>query len=145
MKTINTLLALSALYIFTSVMTADELNGDALLAQTLVGHWEHVSSTYPNGDVLTYNRDIELKSDGTGFCTKYMEEDTLGISFRWEVKDSVIHLFVFDKHGRRIEADAQLVSGVSASRMYLTDAYGEDQTGKICCYSREHFGEGAKF
>jgi len=134
MKTLHLLLitTLSSSFSFSQ----DDITTDAVLYSYLVGTWEHVSSTYPGGDVGTYKREFQLYSDGKGICINYDDGDTTSINFEWEVKDSIISLFEIQKNGKRIYADSQNISFVDLNKMYLTDAYCEDQTGKICCYKR---------
>lgn len=136
LETIKTILIILALLLSVGAVFGKTTETDASLASDLVGKWEHMSSTYPNGDVMTYHREINLFADGTGTCIKYRETDTLTISFSWEVKACIIYLFVFSKRGKRINADAQYVSLLNSTRMHLTDAYGEDEMGKVCCYRR---------
>jgi hypothetical protein len=134
MKTSTLIFAtlLSATACFSQDTSAD----DIALSSSVIGRWEHVSSTYPGGDVVTYQREIYFYNDGSGMCTKYMEGDTLVITFNWEVKDSVICLFQFNKHGKRVDADAQYITKVDPSKMYLADAYNDEGYGKVCCYRR---------
>lgn len=135
MKIQNPLLFLPAVFLFATAHAQDG-ETDLSLTSDLVGTWEHVSSTYPSGDVVTYRREIRLLPDGTGYCTRFTDLDTLSTSFGWEVKDSVIYLFETNKRGKRITADAQYISALNPTKMYLRDAYGEDQAGRVCCYRR---------
>lgn len=143
MKTLS--LTLFSLFIINGVSAQTDSGYDDSLKNNLVGAWRHVSSTYPGGFVMTYERDIYFSPDGTGTCVKYFDEDTLQISFNWELRDSVVYLYVTNKRGVRIDADAQLISQVSAGKIYFKDAWGEDQAGKVCCYQRDNEIAGAKF
>ena len=143
MKTLNQLLALPIFFISTSTFAQN--NSDALLTTSLYGTWEHVSSTYPTGDIVTYHREINFQADGIGFCTKYENADTLNVSFQWEVKDSVIYLFVTNKRGVRMDGDAQQITMLDLSKMYLADAFGEDQVGRVLCYQRNQEATQVKF
>jgi len=134
MKTLN----LIPIIFFSSTVSfsQDSVTSDAELSSSLVGSWEHVSSTYPGGDITTYHREIELFADGKGICTKYNLADTLTITFEWEVKDSIVYMFVINKNGKRIHTDSQYISLMDFKKMYLIDSYGEEQAGKVCCYRR---------
>lgn len=141
----KTLTFFIAAYFSCSACIAQDPASDITLTSNVIGRWQHVSSTYPNGEVMTYEREIMFLGNGNGVCTKFMPDDTLEISFQWEVKDSVISLFTTNKHGRRIEADAQYISLVDMGRLYLTDAYDDTtQFGRVCCYRRTS-GEIAKY
>jgi len=120
----------------STCFTQDAKTADAVLFSSLVGTWEHVGSTFPGGDVVTYKREFQLFSTGKGICTKITDVDTTIINFEWQVKDSIISLFEIKKNGRIIYADSQVISFVDQNKMHLTDAYCEDQTGKIACYRR---------
>ena len=134
MKTIRLILA--TLLTSTVSFAQDDATSDAVLFSYLVGTWEHVSSTFPDGDVTTYQRKFHLYADGKGTCAKYTDLDTIYVHFEWEVKDSIISLFEIDKRGKRIYADSQTISFVDLNKMHLTDAYCEENRGKICCYKR---------
>ncbi|MBK6527842.1 MAG: hypothetical protein IPG07_21220 [Crocinitomicaceae bacterium] len=107
--------------------------------------WEHVSSTYPSGDVSTYQRKFQFYADGTGVCARYTDLDTVLIHFEWTVKDSVISLFEIRKNGKVFTQIRQIITFVDLHKMHLSDAYCDDQTGKICCYRRSSDLEIAKF
>lgn len=143
MKTLNQLLAIP--FIFTSTFSLTQNSTDDTLVASLVGTWEHVSSTYPGGDIVTYQREINFNADGTGSCTKYEKADTLNVSFQWEVKDSVIYLFITNRRGVRMDGDAQQITLLDLSKMYLADAYGEDQVGRVLCYQRNQEATQVKF
>lgn len=139
MKTLNLLLIT---VIFCATGFAQEISqkesnaSDASLSSSIIGTWEHVSSTYPSGDVTTYKRKFQFFTDGKGICERYTDLDTIVINFQWEVKESIISLFEIRKNGKRIYADSQMLSFVDLNKMYLTDAYCDDHTGKIACYRR---------
>lgn len=140
MKTIFTsfiLLAISACSISLAAT-----NNDNDFSKYLIGKWKHLSSTLPDGTVLTYQREIEFSSDGTGICRRFSVIDTVETSFNWEIKNQVIYLFVFSKRGKRIDADAQQISSINTGKLILKDVYGEEQTGKICAYQKT---DAAKF
>ncbi len=143
MKTLS--LTFFALFTANYISAQNVLSYDDSLKKNLVGAWTHVSSTYPGGFVMTYEREIIFSPDGTGTCVKYFDDDTLEISFNWELRDSVVYLYVTNKRGIRIDADAQLISHVASGKIYFQDAWGEDQTGKVCCYQRDNEIAGAKF
>ena len=139
MKTLNLLLITSAFCATGFAQdnaTTTDISSDALLSSCVVGTWTHVSSTYPSGDVTTYQREFEFFRDGSGICKRYTDLDTVVINFQWEVKDSVISLFEIRKNGKRTYADSQIISFAGLTKMYLKDAYCEDQTGKISCYRK---------
>jgi hypothetical protein len=143
MKTLS--LTFFALLSANNMFAQDNLNYDDSLKKTLVGEWHHVSSTYPGGYVMTYERDLYFSHDGTGICTKYFDTDTVQVAFNWEIRDSVVYLYVNNKRGVRIDGDAQLISGLASEKIYFKDAWGEDQAGKVCCYKRDTEIAGAKF
>jgi hypothetical protein len=120
----------------TSSFAQDAKTADALLFSSIVGTWQHVSSTYPWGDVVTYQREFQFFSDGLGICKKITDSDTIVISFHWEVKDSIVSLFEIQKNGRPIYADSQVISLVNTSKLYLKDAYCDENIGRVCCYRR---------
>lgn len=139
MKTLN-LLFIAVIFCTTGFAQDNtETNStasDASLSSSIVGTWEHVSSTYPSGDVTTYKRKFQFFEDEKGICSRYTDLDTITINFQWEVKESVISLFEIRKNGKRIYADSQILSFVDVNKMYLTDAYCDENTGKIACYRR---------
>jgi len=134
MKTLN--LILITFISLNNCFTQDTGTTDAILSSNLVGTWEHISTTYPSGDVTTYHKEIQFFADGTGICTKFTTLDSLSMKFQWEVKDSIVYLFVINRHGKRIDADSRCISLLDASTIYLTNAYCEEQSGKVCCYRR---------
>jgi hypothetical protein len=145
MKTLNPSLFLLVFSSLNISIAQDSINTDSDLSAQLVGTWEHVSSTYPSGDVSTYQRKFQFYADGTGVCARYTDLDTVLIHFEWTVKDSVISLFEIRKNGKSIYADSQIITFVDLHKMHLSDAYCDDQTGKICCYRRSSDLEIAKF
>lgn len=120
----------------TSGFSQDAKTADAVLFSSMIGTWEHVSSTFPTGDVVTYRREFQFFSDGKGICTKIKDVDTTLINFEWEVKDSVVSLFEIRKNGKITYADSQIISFLDPSKLYLTDAYCDENTGRVCCYKR---------
>lgn len=139
MKTLN-LLLVTVIFCATGFAQAisqkESIASDASLSSSIIGTWEHVSSTYPSGDVTTYKRKFQFFEDGKGICSRYTDLDTVFINFQWEVRESVISLFEIRKNGKRIYADSQILSFVDINKMYLTDAYCDENTGKIACYRR---------
>ena len=134
MKTIFTSFIILA--ISTCSISHAAITNDSDFSKYLVGKWKHLSSTLPDGTVLTYQREIEFSSDGTGMCRRFSLADTIETSFNWEIKNQVIYLFVFSKRGKRIDADAQQISSINTGKLILKDVYGEEQTGKICAYQK---------
>jgi hypothetical protein len=145
MKTIN---ALFFLFVFSSLnisLAQDSINSDTDLSAQLVGTWEHVSSTYPSGDIKTYQRKFQFFADGTGYCASYTAADTVLIKFEWVVEDSIISLYELRRNGVIIYAESQRISFFDGTKMYLNDDYCEDKTGKIGVYRRSTDLEIAKF
>lgn len=131
-------LTISALTITAfSFSQADSTLTDDNLKKDLVGTWTHVTSTDPKGNVLAFDRQIELLPDGKGTCTKYVEADTLLLPFEWDIKDGAIQLYVFNKHGKRINTDSQFISLLDDRSLYLDTVYGSDDRGKVSLYQRE--------
>ncbi len=145
MKTLNPIFILLIFSTVNISLAQDSINADADLSAQLIGTWEHVSSTYPSGDVSTYQRTFQFFADGSGVCARYTDLDTVLIHFNWTVKDSVISLFEIRKNGKSIYADSQIITFVDMQKLHLADAYCDDQTGKICCYRRSFDLEIAKF
>lgn len=135
MKILNTIL----ITLFTSTIgfsQNDSVTNNQTLFYSLIGTWEHVSSTYPSGDVVTYQRKFDFFADGTGICTRYTDLDTVLINFEWTVQDNIVSLYSIQKNGKRIYADSQSITFADVNRMYLRSAYCEEQNGKVCCYYR---------
>lgn len=145
MKMQNPMFILLVFSSFQISFAQDSLNSDINLRAQLVGTWEHVSSTYPSGDVKTYQRKFQFFSDGTGYCANYTTVDTTVIKFEWVVEDSVISLYELRKNGVIIYAESQRISFFDGAKMYLNDDYCEDKTGKVGVYRRSSDLEIAKF
>lgn len=145
MKTLNPTLFLLVVSSWNISVAQDSLNTDSQLTSQLLGTWEHVSSTYPAGDVSTYQRKFQFFEDGTGVCARYTDLDTVLIKFDWTLKDSVISLFEIRKNGTRIYADSQIITTLDLNKMYLSDAYCDDKTGKVSYYRRTTEMEIAKY
>ncbi|MBK6952629.1 MAG: hypothetical protein IPH24_11425 [Crocinitomicaceae bacterium] len=97
MKTLNPTFFL---LVFSSVnisFAQDSINSDAELSAQLVGTWEHVSSTYPSGDVSTYQRKFQFYVDGTGVCARYTDLDTVLIHLNGQLKTVSFHCLKFVK------------------------------------------------
>jgi hypothetical protein len=129
----------------TISVAQDSVDTDVAIRSQLVGTWEHVSSTYPSGNVSTYQRKFQFFADGTGICARYTDLDTVLIKFEWVVKDSIISLYELRKNGVIIYADSQIITSLDVNKLYLTDAYCDDQTGKVCYYRRSTEMEIAKY
>lgn len=145
MKTFSSILFLLVFSSLNISFAQDSINTDVALRAQLVGTWEHVSSTYPSGDVKTYQRKFQFFSDGTGYCASYTAVDTVLIKFEWVVEDSIISLYELRRNGVIIYAESQRISFFDGTKMYLNDDYCEDKTGKVGVYRRSTDLEIAKF
>ncbi|UKN00969.1 hypothetical protein K6119_14635 [Paracrocinitomix mangrovi] len=136
MKTIK--LTLVALMLATFSLAQDQsVVQKKDLSSNLVGSWQHLRSVYPTGEIMTYTREFDLYEDGTGLCTRLSESDTVAIKFEWEVKDSTIYLYTLNNKGKRIEADAQLITHIDEAAMHLDEPVDEGYLGKVCMYRRK--------
>lgn len=122
--------------VLVAVTTSFAQESDQYMATHLVGSWEHVSSTYPGGDVVSFRKEFNLFNDGTGICYQFSGADTLSANFAWEVEDSTIVLYILDKKGEKIEADTQFISLLAPMKMYLSEISDGIETGKVCVYRR---------
>lgn len=119
-------------------------NSDKHLINNLIGTWEHVSTTSIFGDIITYKREIHLAANGKGSCVKLIEGEKTSLEFNWEVVEGTIHLFVFNKRGKRINCDSQFVSHLDDHKMHLKNVFGEEDHGNLACYKRNE-SAGAQF
>lgn len=132
-------LSLILVFTFNNSFTQDEQNTDSTLSLKVVGIWEHMSSSYPSEDIITFQRELHLFADGKGLCIDINSMDTILVTFEWEVIDSTIFLFVHNKNGRRIDTDSQNIYLLNQNKMYLAEIIdGTVETGKVCYYRRKN-------
>ncbi|MBD3636355.1 MAG: hypothetical protein HUJ25_03360 [Crocinitomicaceae bacterium] len=135
MRTLS--LIIVALFSHTSLLAQFAKDTDELIEKHVVGKWIHESSSFPNGDVVVYKRDLELFADGSGVCTKYLQDDTLTLNFNWEVKDSVVYIFVMNKFGKRVDTDSHYITYVDEVTLLLDQNYGPLDLRKNSYYRKE--------
>lgn len=135
MKTYLPILLIFVLY-FTPTFS-QESQSDEDLTQCVIGTWEHVVSTDPDGNVQTYDRKIELFADGTGICTKLIDGEEVQMPFYWDIVDGAIMLYIVDNKGRRINTDSQLISDVDARQLNLASVWESDDYGMASLYERK--------
>ena len=134
------LISLIALLYVCPSFTQEPSQTDAELTKTVVGTWQHVSSTKPNGTILRYERQIELFADGTGTCIKTVDGEKVTISFNWDVVNGAIMLYIYDKKGKRITTDSQLIWDIDANSMNLACTWESDDYGRSSLYKRKKEG-----
>lgn len=128
---------ISFLFISSLALAQNDQPNDEAIMKDVVGTWQHVTSTDPKGNVLRFDRELELNANGSGICTRYEAADTLQLPFEWDVKNGAIQLYVYNKRGKRINTDAQHVSLVDAKSLYLDTVYASADQGKVSLYRRK--------
>ena len=133
---IYTLLLIILIYVSPS-FSQEQNQSDVNLKNEVVGTWQHVSSTDYDGNILRYERQIHLYADGTGICKKKVEGQQIEIPFYWSVKQGTIMLYVENKHGKRINTDAQFVWDIDHYSMSLACTWeSDDYSATTSTYKR---------
>lgn len=122
----NSLLSLIILLYVCPSFTQEPNQSDVNLMNEVVGTWQHVSSTDYNGNILRYERKIQLFADGTGICIKKVENQIIEIPFYWNVEQGTIMLYVENKKGKRINTDSQFVWDIDNYSMSLACTWESD-------------------
>ena len=122
----NYLLSLIVLLYISPSFAQEPNQSDVNLMNDVVGTWQHVSSTDYQGNILRYERKIQLFADGTGICTKKVENQTIEIPFYWNVEHGNIMLYVENKKGKRINTDSQFVWDIDNFNMSLACTWESD-------------------
>lgn len=133
MKTV--LLSLITAIIFSPSFSQNQALGDEL-KQNVVGTWQHVSSTDQKGNILRYDRKIELFADGTGICTRVRDGQSVEIPFFWDVSANEIMLYILNKRGKMINTDSQLVWDVDDRSLSLACTWESDDFGITSLYKK---------
>jgi hypothetical protein len=131
-------LFLTLLTLFSAQSFAQEIvEADETLSSNIIGAWEHISSTYPNGDVSRYRKEFEFFAGGIGVCTEYYDQDTVLASFSWEVLDSSIYVFTEDDRGHKVNTDSQFISSIDELNLFLNKIFGPAEFRKETHYRKK--------
>ena len=136
------ILSLIALFI---VSPSFSQTSDDQLKIDVVGTWQHVSSTDYHGNIIRYERKLELFSDGTGICTRNENGVDIKLPFYWEIVNGSINLFVENKRGKRINTDSQLIWDLDEFSMNLACTWESDEYLGTSSFYKRMKEEEAKF